>query len=98
MSVYAADGKTYDDQGRWLKHVTVREVGSGTVFIDGRDDKDGSIAIRLVDGVARFQIRENGVFKDTQLLPMVGENLVYNNDLGLVLNNSLCPIYLSEFQ
>lgn len=86
MSVFTADGATYDAEGRWLRHTSILDVSGGTV------------EIRLIDGVPRFQIKENGVFKDAQLLPMVGENLVYNNDLGLVLTNDLCPIYLSEFQ
>lgn len=96
MSIFRADNATYDNEGRWLRHTTTSEIGRGNIFVIGDDDIDGSIAMRLVDGVVRFQIRENGVFKDTRLLPMVGENLVYKNDLGHVLTNSLDPVYLSN--
>ena len=96
MSIFKANEATYDDKGRSIKHTTTSKLGRGNLFVNGDDDTDGSISLRLVDGVVRFQIRENGVFKDARLLPMVGENLVYNNDLGHVLTNSLDPVYLSN--
>ena len=87
MSVFTADGTTYDDKGVWLRHTTTSEIGR----------IDGDIVILFIDGVPHFQTRENNVLKDTQLLPMVGENLVYDNDLGHVLDNDLNPVYINEF-
>ncbi len=96
MSVFKPDQASYDDKGRWLRHTTTSELGRGNLFVDGDIDTDGSAAIRLINGVVRLQIRENGVFKNTRLFSMVGENLIYNNDLGHVLTNSLDPVYLSN--
>ena len=97
MSIFRSDSATYDDNGRWVRHTITSELGRGDLFIIGDDDTDGSVVMRLINGVARFQIRENGIFKDVQLLPMVGENLVYDNDLNLVLDNSLNPVYSNKF-
>ena len=96
MSIFKPDQASFDLSGRWLRHTTTSELGRGDLFIDGDIDTDGSVAIRSVYGVVRLQIRENGVFKNIRLFSMVGENLIYNNDLGHVLTNSLDPVYLSN--
>ena len=70
MSLFAADGKSYDAHGRRLSHTPTSELGRGQLFIDGDEFDDGSFRIEgptSDDPLIRFESRENGVWNLTEI-------------------------------
>lgn len=76
MSLFEADGATYDDKGRLLIHthdsLSNRDSGDienqPTLYIVGDADTDGSIRILFdttENTISNFELRTNGVFNDT---------------------------------
>jgi len=61
----------YDAKGRRVKDTKPNEVGDGQVFILGDESTNDSIAIRIVNDVAHFQLRQNGVWQDTSLITSI---------------------------
>ncbi len=66
--IYKADEATYDASGRSVRETRVSDVGRGILFVRGDADTNSSIAIRMVNNVAHFQRRINGVWQDTPLI------------------------------
>jgi hypothetical protein len=65
--IYKPDEPGYDAKGRAVRKTRSSELGHGRIFIRG-DGGNGSVAIRIVNNIARFQRRINGVWQDTPLL------------------------------
>lgn len=65
--IYKADEATFDANGRSVRGTKVSDVGRGILFVRGDADTNSSIAIRIVNNVAHFQRRINGVWQDTPL-------------------------------
>ena len=65
--IYKADEATYDAKGRNVRRTRTSELGGGRLFVRGDADTDSSVAIRMVNNVAHFQRRVNGVWQDTPL-------------------------------
>lgn len=65
--IYKGDEATYDANGRHVQRTRNSELGGGRLFVRGDADTNASIAIRIVNNVAHFQRRINGVWQDTPL-------------------------------
>ena len=65
-------------------------------YIKGNEFTDGSI--RIIPGtdgqIISVELRTTGVWNE---IGIITENLVYDNNLNTVLNNSLNPIYSNPF-
>ncbi len=66
--IYKADETTYDANGRHVSRTRTSELGGGRLFVRGDADTNGSVAIRIINNVAHFQRRINGVWQDTPLV------------------------------
>jgi hypothetical protein len=66
--IFKADEATYDASGRNVQRTRTSELGGGRLFVRGDADTNASVAIRMVNNVARFQRRINGVWQDTPLV------------------------------
>lgn len=67
--IYKANEATYDAKGRSVRRS--HEIGRGRLFLRGDELSNGSIAIRIINNVAHFQRRVNGVWQDTSLITNV---------------------------
>ena len=65
--IYKANEASFDAKGRSVRRTRSSELGRGRLFIRGDAFSNGSIAIRMVNNVAHFQRRINGVWQDTPL-------------------------------
>ena len=66
--IYKSNEATYDASGRHVRRSRVSELGGGRLFVRGDADTNASIAIRIINNVAHFQRRINGVWQDTPLI------------------------------
>jgi len=94
MSVFAADGKTYDQRGRLLIHSHANlENQADTIYLKGDEFIDGSVrlAIDILTNAATVEQRVDGVFisGDFQISRqnVLTENLVLSNDLAIGFSN-----------